>query len=283
MGIFYNVPLSGVTISGNSNFRLFYVRPGGNLTLVGIMTLENGNAAGNSSGRGGAIANLGTLSVYSVTFAYNQATDGGGAIYSTGPSLSISQSRFFLNQTAGTGGALFIRDGFVSISGTEISKNTAASGGGIYNNSPGSVGITSGTNIEGNNATGVGFLSGRGGGIYTGPGTFLYMNGSFLDGNTSVSEGGGCFSRGNVQFQDVSIQGNRATDASTGKGGGVYVRSGTTELISGCLVVDNYSEVPMLDGTHNSGLIWADPDATLIPNIGQNDIRDGIDFDSNPR
>jgi predicted outer membrane repeat protein len=108
--------------------------------------------------------------------------------------------------------------------------------------------------------------------------------------NTSLTEGGGLYTRGAATLTNVDIEDNKATDPLNGKGGGIYVRLGTTTLVTGCTVFDNTAAVPLnADPNLASNIIWALaapnlPGGVIIPNIADNTINpDTIDFDANPR
>jgi hypothetical protein len=57
-----------------------------------------------------------------------------------------------------------------------------------------------------------------------------------------LNQGGGLFSSGTSTLTDVAIQFNAATSNNNGKGGGIYVLSGTTETVSGCTVSGNTAQ-----------------------------------------
>ncbi len=171
---------------------------------------------GNLANQGGAIANInsGVLTVGFCLFIANEASDRGGAIFNRGQA-SIGN-------------------------GTQIFSNRASAGGGIYNIANGQLTITGNTWISGNTATGTFALgSGYGGGIAN-LGIAILLDVTITD-NTSLREGGGIFSDATTTLTNVYIYDNRATDRDTGKGGGIYVRQGTTTLVSGCTLLENRS------------------------------------------
>lgn len=114
-----------------------------------------------ADGFGGAIGNLGILSVTKSTFDGNSATGiaaGGGAIFNPGM-LSVTKSTFTRNSTKGTLGS---DGGGIHNSGTlSVTKSTFAgnSAGGLYGdgggiNNFGTLSVTNST-LSGNSATGV--------------------------------------------------------------------------------------------------------------------------------
>jgi CSLREA domain-containing protein len=260
-----------------ANFRIFTVRwTGGSISNVSI---TNGNAGGQGDdGYGGGIANFGTVTLSGVILYGNQASLNGGAIANIGPSITVSACTLYLNQAAERGGAIYNAGQAVISDATDIASNNAGSGGGIFNTENAQLTILSGSQIYANNAVGGGpGYSGRGGGIAN-LGT-LIMSNTLLGWNTSVAEGGGLFTNGDATLTTVSIQNNQATGSADAKGGGIYVRRGTTTLVSGCTVSNNSDDVDL--GGYN--ITWADPDGTLIANRNDNNIDDGISFDPNPR
>lgn len=110
----------GVTISGDSGIRIFNVNAGVNFTFSSL-TLSGGNGA-----QGGAINNLGNLTILNSTLSGNTSS--------------------------GSGGAIFSDSGVVKIINSTISGNPAGSGfgGGLYNAGTSQTTITNST-IAANN------------------------------------------------------------------------------------------------------------------------------------
>ena len=160
---------AGFTISGDEQFRIFYV-DGGALTLQNIhltaalahnevsFTFVDG-VTGRSKSGGAMIANRGSrlelissrftnnvaeayggvldswdseIIVVDSEFSGNMAGDG-GAIGSAFSSVTISNSSFDGNTAAQTGGALQVFNGTANVSDTVFSGNTAAEDGGVIN------------------------------------------------------------------------------------------------------------------------------------------------------
>ena len=81
---------AGYTISGNNRYRIFDVESGGNLRIRRL-SLSNGK----SGSQGGAIYNLGSVTITNSTFNGNGNSGfHGGAIYNTG-TLTITNSTFY--------------------------------------------------------------------------------------------------------------------------------------------------------------------------------------------
>jgi hypothetical protein len=276
------VTVSNLTISGNTatNGGGMYFFPGGTLTvsdgtfsisgntasqdgagvyvansetlMLGDVTITDNSAYGN----GGAIDNLGTLTLSNATISgniagYNPTLFGnnpgknGGGIDNAG-TLTLTNAEFTYNFSSGSGGGFHNNDGgTVTASNVSLFGNVATNGGGIDNDSVlpsglvaltlsnvtlldnfatygggidnnGSQTLTDAT-ISGNTADGLG------GGIYN-YSTSLIISNSTISGNNSASgdssapQGGGIWSQAPLTLTNVTISGNSAA----GSGGGVY-------------------------------------------------------------
>jgi hypothetical protein len=157
---------SEVAISGGNAVGVFKVESGVNASITG-MAITNG-----ASSVGGAIQNLGTLSIANCTLSGNSATTIGGALYNAQGSLSLANCTISGNSAGGIpgggGGAIYDFQGSVSITNSTISGNSAGNilgggtgVGGAICDIRGSMSITNST-ISGNSTSSFG-----GGGIYT--------------------------------------------------------------------------------------------------------------------
>ncbi len=182
-----NLTLDGngqaVTISGGGAVGLFVVTTGGNFTIRGL-TLANGYSA-----LGGAIRNVGDLTVLDSTFTGNAAVytgatgiyDGdGGAIYNSqnAGTLTVVNSTFSGNSAtggggdaeAGIGGAIFNWT-YLSVTNSTFSGNSASSYGGGIEAWWDSVTMTNtilANNAGGNCNVSLGFLQDGGGNLEDG-------------------------------------------------------------------------------------------------------------------
>jgi predicted outer membrane repeat protein len=171
-------------------FRVFAVAPGGSLNLENL-TVQGGLA---QSSIGGAIYNLGTLSLSGVTVQNNVAQSGGG-IYSTG-SLTVSGGAIQNNKALGASPYVFNPDG------------GSAFGGGVYTS--GSATFDDVT-IAGNLAQGADGATGINGG-----GT------AATAGNGGGAVGGGVYTSGSASFNGVTVSGNQAQGGNGANGGWLY-------------------------------------------------------------
>jgi hypothetical protein len=153
-------------------FRLFDVAAGGALTLYNL-TLQGGLAFGfGVSAQGGAVYNLGTLTLNGVTVQNNTAQGGpGNTIYVPGPGGSAA------------GGGLY-SNGVLTVMGGTIQNNAAIGGQGADS------GRAYGGAPAGNGGNGLG------GGAYAGGGTVTMQNTS-ITGNIAKGGQGGRYGNGN--------------------------------------------------------------------------------------
>jgi len=87
-GLTITGPAGGLTISGANAYRIMYVASGAAL-MLGKLTLANANPA---SASGGAVFNLGTLTVNQCTFQNDHGLEG-GAIYDDGGGKIYEEKR----------------------------------------------------------------------------------------------------------------------------------------------------------------------------------------------
>ncbi|MCE1253268.1 MAG: sortase [Anaerolineae bacterium] len=118
-----------LNISGSSQNRIFYIDSDGNLSLSGFTIIS-----GNSSERGGAIYNLGTLNVAGSTFRNNVGIRG-GAIYNSGIT-NIANTTFYNNRAINNsgGGAIYNEtSGTANLTNITLNENIAVQGRSILN------------------------------------------------------------------------------------------------------------------------------------------------------
>ncbi len=167
-----------ITLNGQDNVRLVQVGATGNLTLknivlehglanadnggaiinVGQLTLNHVTLQNNRANYGGAIHNNGKLDITDSTFKNNTAIEG-GAIYADSFTslLTITNSAFTENQANATnlGGAIYSTAAF-DITNTQFVKNKAGGGGAIYARKtyPNTLGTITGSTFNENETTG---------------------------------------------------------------------------------------------------------------------------------
>ena len=152
-----------------------------------------------------AVAADGNLTLAHLDLANGFSTTGGGAIYNNG-TMVIDSTTIYDNSTNSSyfdvGAGAIYNLGTLAVNGSSIYDNSAAAsstyGGGIFNNGT----LTIGTSSISNNA------ANRGGGIYN--------------------------EYGSLTIAASTISGNSAASDSTGYGGGIVSRSGTTNITRLC-------------------------------------------------
>ena len=161
-----------ITFDGGGNTELFSVNSGVSFGLISL-TLANGSVSG---GYGGAVYNLGTVTVSDTTFSGNSSSAGGGAILNQG-TVSVLDSTFYRNSSL-DGGAIY-NEGTAFVSANTFSGNSAPAGGAIFNFDTVTV---SNSTFSDNSAF-------RGGAIFGSRGTVTIAGDIFA----GSSPGGNCF------------------------------------------------------------------------------------------
>ena len=207
----------GHTISGNDQYRIFFVAERGDLTIKDL-TLTKGRAQDGDPecvpGRdwtdelGGAICNIGTVTISDSSFSGNSAWNGGAI--SNGGQASIGGSSFSNNNTARDGGAIY-NYGEANISGSSFSGNSAEWDGGAIHNQ-GEANISDGS-FSGNSA------GDDGGAIYNDDEARLSISDSSFSGNSVEEIGGAIF---NDDGASISISDSSISDNSARNGGAIY-------------------------------------------------------------
>ena len=174
-----------LTVSGGGTSGVFEIGSGAKVAMEGI-TVSDGFA---SRSAGGAIDNLGTLTLTDSTVSGNTAEYGGG----------------------------ILNDGDLTLVNSTVSGNTAAqSGGGIANfNDPGDTAKIENSTIAGNTASG-----GTGGGIFGAGGPMVIENSTVTDNAYSASSGpcalngmcGAVVNGSSVEVRSTIISGNDGAD-----------------------------------------------------------------------
>ncbi len=137
-----------VTLSGAGAVQIFSISFGASLKLNDLTV-----AAGNTALFGGAVNNLGTLTISNSTFSGNTAGFLGGAIFNLGH-LQVTNSTFTRNSALIGGGGAILNDGTAQIADSTFSGNSANSGGAI-DNSSGTLELMNST-LYGNTASDIG-------------------------------------------------------------------------------------------------------------------------------
>lgn len=196
---------------------------GGAVYNLGTVSNSTGNYLSNSASSGGAIYNSGTITTISGTFGGDNSSDGntvtasGGAIYNAGSITTLSGT--FKNNSAASGGAIYNNGTITNAlsSGTSFTNNSATTGNGgaVFNNTGRTINLD-GANFTTNRAT-----NGSGGGLYNAGTTTI--SGATYSGN-SASSGGAIFNSGTATITNSTFSNNSATS------GGAICNSGTLNI-----------------------------------------------------
>lgn len=227
-------------ISGNMTSRVFFVFGRSNLTLNGL-TVTKGDGTGIfasiEDGRGGGIANFGTLTLTNCIVSGNTASLNGGGIYNTG-AATLTDSTVTGNTALQNGGGIYNDDSSLTLTNSTVSNNTArSSGGGIYN-STGTLTLTDSA-LSGN------FASVDGGGVYNNSTTTLTR--SSISGNTGSQYGGGIYNGNTLNLTNSAVSSN----TTQVNGGGIYNVGAAT--LTNSAVSDNTTQVRG-GGIFNAGI-----------------------------
>jgi hypothetical protein len=209
---------SGLTIKRLSTAPAFGIFTNDNTTaLIAGVTLTGG-----SQSSGGAIYNLGTLTLNSDTLENNSAQYG-GAIYNNNGTLTVVNSTLSADSALEHGGAIYNSGGALAVENSTISGNTSNEyGGGIFSAGygPGSTVTVVDSSVSDNSSAANGY-GGFGGGIYSENET-LTLADCNVNGNASNESGGGIESIDDtLTLVGCNINGNTA---NYDDGGGIENR-----------------------------------------------------------
>ena len=192
---------------------------GGAIYNLGILTLEDTLFESNSSDNGGAIYNGGIMDIAAIlqgaTFDSNTAHENGGAIFnsSTEQGFLISGSTFDNNLSYLHGGAIFTESADLEISNSEFLENQAGigntptpdwgSGGAIYSLA-GDLSLYA-THFNLHRAYGVGGI------LYTGPGTNIRLREVKSEDSNACHGGGALYTEGETEILQTTLEDTRTS------------------------------------------------------------------------
>ncbi len=223
---------AATTIDGGKIGQIFLLENGSSSIQISGLTLTN---ADNSTSEvlGGAIYNVGALTLSNCVITGNSADDGAGiynAQFSTAV-LSIFDTTFSYNSSSGSGAAILTDGGgAVTIVNSTFADNYDLSCCGVVSNQNGYGGgamTITGSTFTGNSGNET---------IYNGPYTTLTVTNSTISGNTSTFYGAGIDAGGTGVT--VSLYGDTITgNTSTYSAGGLY----GTAAVANTIIAGNSS------------------------------------------
>ncbi|MCX7422060.1 MAG: hypothetical protein NT013_21310 [Planctomycetia bacterium] len=219
---------SKLTIDGMKASNLFYVDQSAKAVISGL-SLTNGIVG--LSGQGGAINNLGSLTLYDCHVFENSAFGGGGGGIANSGNLTIFNSTISQNFCQSEGGGIK-NDGILNMQNSTISANGTGYGDGGGIRSTGQM-VISECVIVGN-------FGGRGGAIASSGLQGLTVRNTNVSGNHALGSGGGILiSNSSATFENCTIAGNYngESEVTLFGGGGIQVLNST--LVSHILTLQN--------------------------------------------
>ncbi len=206
--------------------------------IIKDLTMKNGE-----SGYGGAINNLGTLTLTNCAFENNHATTNGGAVYSQNE-VNIQGCQFNSNYAGSgiAGGAVYIQDGDASITNSQFNGNHAEwDGGAIYINR-GNVYISN-CQFNGNYADEEGGAIWNRGDLTV---TDSLFTGNYVNGGKDPGMGGAIFSGFS---SDLYITGSTFTDNTANSNGAIHLDGGSYKIIGNNIINNNGSGIYIYYGS----------------------------------
>ncbi len=190
------------TISGNDAGTEENAVSGGGIQSSGTATISNSEIFGNTATwDGGGLHNWqGTMTVTDSNIYGNTANENGGGIYTGGfdsesPGSTTLNGCMITGNAAGNlgGGVANFQEGSTTATGCTIATNMANKGGGLANWDGGALTIDSSTVRNNNGALGGGVYNSAQEGSSTPIYTELSIQGSVINSNTAIIDGGGVY------------------------------------------------------------------------------------------
>ncbi|MBQ9338435.1 MAG: DUF4347 domain-containing protein [Lentisphaeria bacterium] len=217
-GAIYAASDATVSLDGENTFSdntaanggAIYAASGSKLSLPGTITFTDNSALED----GGAFYNAAdSITIKSLGFSGNSATNGGAIYNTTDLTVSFSDDGSFVGNIAnGAGGAIY-NIGTVTVTGDFSGNEANSEGGAIYNAETGTVTVTG--DLFGNEA------NATGGAIYNDGTATVTGN---ISGNSAMSDGGAVYNTGTV-----TVTGDLFGNEANANGGAIY-NTGTATI-----------------------------------------------------
>ncbi|NLE38056.1 MAG: hypothetical protein GX621_08530 [Pirellulaceae bacterium] len=264
--------IAGLTIHGGSARDLSPTDPndddGGAIFNIGALTIADVVLRDNSAqGDGGGVYNkLGAVTVVNATLHANSAGVYGGAIHNESAGATTVIGSTFTNNSAVSRGGAIHNFGTVTIGGSIFSGNTAsstASYGGAVTNYSGATARISESIFTGNRA-------GYGGAVFTSQNATALVANSVVAGNHAHSFGGGLLNHNSstTTVVNTTVAGNTAGT----NGGGIYNYNAQLTLQNSIVALNSAANSPDIFGTPHAAsshnLVGGDPRFLRDPDNG---------------
>lgn len=214
---------------------------GGAIANLGTVSLTSCTLSNNTAAQGGAISNVGTISLTQTMLSLNRAELGGGLDHQSGIA-TLDRVTFQQNTAKDDGGGLFNAD-VVVVTHSRFEGNQAEVGGGLLNIGTATVTDTSLVNNRADRGGGFANSAGNSSILQAGQvaGTMTLERG-IVTGNTA-RDGGGGHNLGELTMTASTLANNQAT-----RGGGMFqsdfgLNSGTSQCtLSGSTIEKNRAD-----------------------------------------
>lgn len=181
-GFAVNVHGRDTTISGSGQHPVFFVYPAAVLSLHGVTVRD-----GASPEDGGAIQNIGALTLTDSTVSHSQGRQGGGIRNFVNGRVTLVRSSVAANHATYYGGGIY-NEGRLTLIDSTVSGNSSASD--IYSNGGGIYSYGARARVTLTNSTVSGNSSRFGAGVFNDEGA-LVVKESTIAGNTALGGGNG--------------------------------------------------------------------------------------------
>ena len=206
--------------SGNGGGGGLNITATGNVSISGSQLNANQTPTQTTAATGGAVRNLGTLTISQSTLNGNSANDGGGIFNDGTSAATLNNVILSANSSYDDGGAIYNNgSSTLTLNNVTVSGNSSGGGGGIFNYA---TAIVNSSTLSGNSAS-------TGGGLYN-LATATLTN-TTLSGNSATNQGGGIYNYLDVSLVNVTLSSNSAPT-----GGALFMQTGTTTTLTNTIL-----------------------------------------------
>ncbi len=242
--------ISGLKITGGGGG----FTDGGAIDNLGTLTVSKDTFTDNTAFYGGGIDNNGTLTVSKDTFTDNHATNVGGGIANF-DALTVTGSTFTGDTASGAGGGIYNMSA-LTVTGTTFTDDSSFVGGGIANVGAGVATVSKDTFSHDSAVFGGGIAN-----FSNNTSTLIVSHSTFTD--NSATEGGGIYNNATLSVSHSTFTGNPATD-----GGGIANFGIGTLSVSHSTFTDNSATDG--GGIYNVGTLLVNTSNVFHHNTGGN-------------